>query len=170
MPVEAYKEKALLFTVHKNHVFPPDTEARDLLCAWALGQAVDHAIPEVRSQFDADDIAAAILKRGARFFVTSITAQLVRDRNGDDFTARVSVGSLFSNAMGTKLQQYAVLGTLFYVQIMRSLVRSAGDVGTMIRRPETADDIRRGVTERLISEKLAPQAFQEKLPKLPGIK
>jgi hypothetical protein len=72
--------------------------------------------------------------------------------------------------MGTKLQQYAVLGTLFYVQIMRSLVRSAGDVGTMIRRPETADDIRRGVTERLISEKLAPQAFQEKLPKLPGIK
>jgi hypothetical protein len=46
---------------------------------------------------------------------------------------------------------------------------STGDVGTLIRRPETADDIRLGVVERLISERLAPDALDEKLPKLPGI-
>ena len=36
--------------------------------------------------------------------------------------------------------------------------------------PELAGDLREGVAERLIGEKLAPKAFEEKLPKLPGIK
>jgi hypothetical protein len=170
MPVEAYKEKALLFTVHKNQVFPPDTEARDLLWAWAVGQAVEDAIPTVGSQLGDDEMATAVLKRGARFFVTAITAQLLRDRNGDDYIARVGTDNLFSKAMQDRLRKYAILGTLFYVQIMRGLAGSPGDVGTLIRRPETAEDIRHGVAERLISEKLAPDALNEKLPKLPGIK
>jgi hypothetical protein len=101
MPVEAYKEKALLFTIHKTRVFPPDTEPRDLLWAWAVGQAVDLAIPEVRSQLGSDDeVADAVLKRGARFFVTSVSGQLLREQNGDDFPARVGIDGLFGAAMG----------------------------------------------------------------------
>jgi hypothetical protein len=53
---------------------------------------------------------------------------------------------------------------------MRSLVGSAGEIGTKIRRPETAKDIEIGVKERLIAECLAPEALDERLPKLPGIK
>ncbi len=170
MPVEAYKEKALLFTVHKNRVFPPETEARDLLWAWAVGQAVDDAIPAIRSELSDDPMADAILKRGARFFITSIAGQLLRDRNGDDFVARVGLDGLFTKAMKERLHKYAMLASLFYVQIMRGLASTAGDVGTLIRRPETAGDISLGVTERLVSERLAPTAFEEKLPKLPGIK
>lgn len=99
LPVEAYKEKALLFTVHKSGVFPPDTEPRDLLWAWAVGEAADIAIPDVAHQLEKDELAKAILKRGARFFVTSITAQLLADRNGNDFVARVGTDTLFTRAM-----------------------------------------------------------------------
>jgi hypothetical protein len=126
MPVEAYKEKALLFTTHRTRVFTPDTEAQDLLWAWSVGQAVDSAIPEVRQQLADDDVAEAILKRGARFFVTSIASQLLRDRNGDDFVARVGIDGLFTKAMSKRLRKYGMLSALFYVQIMRGLVRSTG--------------------------------------------
>jgi hypothetical protein len=170
LPVEAYKEKALLFTVHKDGVFPPDTEPRDLLWAWAVGQAVDRAIPAIREEMGGDDVAAAILKRGARFFVTAIVGELLRDRNGDDFVARVGVDNLFTNAMGERLRKYSMLGALFYVQIMRGFIHAGNDVGTLIRRPETAGSLIEGVRERLVGERLAPKAFDEKLPKLPGVK
>lgn len=170
MPVEAYKEKALLFTVHKNKVFSPDTDAQDLLWAWAVGQAVEKAVPVIRKQLADDEVANAILKRGARFFVSSVTAQLLRERNGADFVSRVGVAGLFTKAMSERLLKYGMLGALFYVQIMRGLVGSSADVGTQIRRPETARDLETGVNERLVSERLAPEAFEEKLPKLPGIK
>lgn len=170
LPVEAYKEKALLFTAHKSQVFPPDTTAEDLLWAWAVGQLTESAIPEIRDQLEDDELGIAILKRGARFFVVSIAAQLLRERNGEDFVARVGVENLFSKNMQSKLFKYAALATLFYVQIMRGLVSSAGDIGTRIRRPETAKEIEVGVRERLIAERLSPGALDERLPKLPGIK
>lgn len=169
MPVEAYKEKALLFTAHKAQVFPPDTEGRDLLWAWAVGQAVEKALPEFRKQIGEDDTTDAILKRGSRFFIESIAAHLLRDRNGDDFVARVGVDGLFAKAMGDRLHKYAMLAALFYVQIMRGMAQSTGDIGTLIRRPETAGEISTGVNERLVGERLAPDALKEKLPKLPGI-
>lgn len=53
---------------------------------------------------------------------------------------------------------------------MRAMVQAGNEVGTLIRRPETGAEIRAGVTERLIAEKLAPKALDEKLAKLPGIK
>jgi hypothetical protein len=170
MPVEAYKEKALLFSTHKGQVFSPDTKAADLLWGWALGIATESAIPGVRKQLDGDEVGEAILNRGARFFVVSITAQLLRERNGNDFIARVGIENLFSKNMKSRLAKYAALATLYYVQIIRSLISSTGDIGTMIRRPETAEDIEIGVRERLIAERLAPEALDERLPKLPGIK
>jgi hypothetical protein len=169
LPIEAYKEKALLFTTHKSKVFPPDIAAQELLWAWAIGQAAEKAIPEIRGQLPDDPMAESILKRGAKFFVSSITAQLLSDRNGADYIARTGVGGLFGKAMGDRLVKYAKLATLFYVQIMRGLAKSSADVGTLIRRPETAEHLRDGVKERLVSERLAPDAFEEKLPKLPGI-
>jgi AIPR protein len=169
LPVEAYKEKALLFTAHKDQVFPPDTEARDLLWAWAVGEASDAAIENVRGELAGDKMAEAILKRGARFFVTAVASQLLADRNGDDFVARVGSKGLTTKAMKERLRKYTTLAALMYVRAMRGLAGSAGDVGTMIRRPETAEDIRARVREDLISEKLAPDAYAEKLPKLPGI-
>jgi hypothetical protein len=169
MPIEAYKEKALLFTTHKSKVFRPDTDAQDLLWAWAIGQAVEQAIPKIREELIDDEVAAAILKRGAKFFVTSVAAQLLADRNGTDYVANCGVEGLFAKAMGQRLLKYAMLGTLLYVGVMRSLVSTSADVGTLIRRPETADQLRAGVNERLISERLAPAAFEEKLPKLPGV-
>lgn len=96
-------------------------------------------------------------------------AQLLRERNGVDFEVHAAAGGIFSNAVTARLQNYAKLATLFYVQIMRSLVSTSTDVGTLIRRPDTAGTIRLGVAERLIGERLAPDAFEEKLPKLPGI-
>jgi hypothetical protein len=135
-----------------------------------VGEAVDGATPEIRDQMSGDEVAGAILKRGARFFVTAIAGQLLREQNGDDFVARVGVDNLFSNANKGRLKKYAMLAALYYVQIMRAFVLRGDDVGTLIRRPETAGDIEAGVRERLVGERLAPEALTEKLPKLPGIK
>lgn len=135
-----------------------------------MGEAADTAIDTLRKQLGEDEMADAVLKRGARFFVTTIAAELLTDRNGKDFVARVGIDGLFAKAMKARLEKYATLAALMYVRIMRGLADSPGNVGTTIRRPETADGIRAGVREELISEKLAPEAYAEKLPKLPGIK
>lgn len=169
LPVEAYKEKALLFTTHKNKVFPPDTSAQDLLWAWHLGGAAETGIAQYKAEIDLDEFAEALLRRGSRFFVTAIAAQLLRDRNGDDFAARVGLDHLSGKSMFEKLCKYTLLATVFYVSILRDLVSSADAIGALIRRPDTADAIRQRVLERLVSEKLAPQAYEEKLPTLPGI-
>lgn len=79
------------------------------------------------------------------------------------------MNKLFSKAMSNRLHNYAMLASLYYVQIMRGLIRSVGDIGTLIRRPDLANDLRDGTAELLVGERLAPRAFDEKLPKLPGI-
>ena len=37
LPVEAYKDKARLFTTHRDKVFPNEVKAPDVLWAWKLG-------------------------------------------------------------------------------------------------------------------------------------
>jgi hypothetical protein len=168
-PVEAYKDKALLFSTHRTRVFPPDTEARDLLWAWAVGRAVEVAIPDIKEQLGDNEVVAAILKRGARFFATAVSAQLLRLQNGNDFVARVGISNLFGSTNSKRLAKYAAVGVLYYVSIMRELLARGEDLGRLIRNTDTPRLITDQVTERFAGERLAPRALAEKLPKLPGV-
>lgn len=169
LPVEAYKDKARLFTSHKDKVFPNDVRAADVLWAWKIGEAVEVAIKRFRGEVDPDDITDAILKRGARFFATAVAGNLLRLRNGADVFAKVDVDRVLDRAMAERLSRYAMMGVIYYVAIMRDLARGGSDLGTLIKTSDTAATLEQRVKERLLEDQLAATALDEKLPLLPGI-
>jgi AIPR protein len=141
LPVEAYKDKARLFTTHKDRVFPADIAASELLWAWALGQAAERAIVGYKSSVEVDDVAEAVLKRGARFFVTAVAAFLLRLRNGEDAFAKVDASRVQDKAMVERLDRYALVAVLYYVSIMRSMIGAGADLGTLLKTTETTATI-----------------------------
>jgi hypothetical protein len=116
-----------------------------------------------------DDTTEPILKRGARFFVTTVAAQLLRLRNGQDVFAKVDASRLSDKAMIERLDKYAYTATIYYAGTMRDLVRTGSDLGILLKTSETAADLESRVRERFAEDKLAPKALNEKLPLLPGI-
>jgi AIPR protein len=171
MPVEAYKDKARLFTAHKDRVFPNDTSVSDLLWSWHVGRAVEDALKTYGGRFsESDDRTAAILKRGARFFATAVTAHLLRLRNGNDFASKVPVDRLYDKALRDRLQKYANIGVAWYVSIMRTLMENGADLPVLLRNVHTARTLELRTEERLFEEEQAPDALDEKLPRLPGIR
>jgi hypothetical protein len=169
IPVEAYKDKARLFTVHKDKVFPNDVTAADVLWAWTVGQAVERAIKQYKTEFGVDETTGPILKRGARFFVTAVAGQLLRLRNGQDVVSKVDAKRVLDRAMTQRLHKYAYTATIYYAGIMREFIRTGSDLGALLKATDTASDLERRVRERFAEDKLAPKALEEKLPLLPGI-
>ena len=169
LPVEAYKDKARLFTAHKDKVFPSDVRAADVLWAWKIGEAVEEAIKRYRAAVDPDETTDAVLKRGVRFFATAVAAHLLRIRNGPDVFAKVDIERILDKAMGERLDKYAMLGVIYYVAIMRDLVKGGSDLGTLLKTSDTAETIEQRVKERMLEDQLAATALDEKLPMLPGI-
>lgn len=170
LPVEAYKDKARLFTKHKDTVFPNETKAGDLLWAWAVGEASERAIKKYKSKVGPDEVAEAILRRGARFFVTAVAGQLLRERNGADVFAKVDGARVIDKAMKERLDKYASLAVSYYVGIMRSLIESGSELGNLLKSADTAAVLEQRVKERLFEQEIAPKALDEALPRLPGIK
>lgn len=169
LAVEAYKDKARLFTAHRDQVFPNDVRAPDLVWAWTIGEIAEWAIHEYRTRMDPDENVEAILRRGTRFFVAAVMAQLLRLRNGEDFMANVDANRVLDKAMRRRLEKYGLLAVFYYVSIMRSMIEVGGDLGVLLRNTETTQKIEQRVKERYLEEMLAPQALDEKLPILPEI-
>lgn len=169
IPVEAYKDKARLFTAHKDKVFPNDVMATDVLWAWSVGQAVERALKKYKTEIGVNETTELILKRGARFFVTAVAGQLLRLRNGQDVFAKVDGTRVLDKAMTQRLDKYAYTATIYYVSIMREFIRTGSDLGVLLKTTDTASDLGQRVRERFAEDKLAPNALDEKLPLLPGI-
>jgi hypothetical protein len=169
LPVEAYKDKARIFTVHKERVLPPTVSAEEVLWAYHIGQAAIRVLSEIRRELAADERAQLILKRGAHFFATAISAHLIRDRNGHDFIARIDIARLNDKALGERLDKYARLALLWYVREISHQLEQGKELGALLRTPSTNDAIRKYVESRMAEERLAPLSLEEKLPVLPGI-
>lgn len=170
MPVEAYKDKSRLFTSLKERVFSADVHAGELLWAWVLGQQVEIAVRAYGEKFDSSPVVASILKRGARFFATAVAAQLLRIRNGSDFTAKVTAERLGDKALLERIAKYSYLGVAWYVAIVRAAVESGQDLSVLLRNTDTASMLVSRVEEKMHEEELAPEALKEKLPLLPGVR
>lgn len=169
LPVEAYKDKARLFTAHKDKVFPSDVRAADVLWAWKVSEAVEGAIKHYRTETDPDETTDAILKRGARFFATAVAGHLLRLRNGPDVFAKVDVERLLDKKMRERLEKYALMAVIYYVAIMRDLVKGGSELGTLLKTSETAATLEQRVKERMLEDRLGAASLDEKLPLLPGI-
>lgn len=170
LPVQAYKDKARLFTTLKDRVLPPGLHPTDLLWSWHVGQAVIAALPGVQASLGSDPDAMAILKRGAQFYATAIAAQLLVLRNGQDYSAKVEPARLRDKALALRLEKYATAAIIFHVRAVKQLKHSGRDLGLILRSPDTNSELQKWVNEQMVEERLAPKALEEKLPKLPGIK
>lgn len=169
-PVEAYKDKARLFTAHRDGVFPPDLRGEDLVWAWTVGTMAEEAIDAYRNSLGDDEATQAILRRGAKFFVTYVAGLLIRERNGPTIYLNFGAARLRDQAMRERLGKYCYLATAYYVGFMRGLLESGNDLGTLLRNTETAARLERRVKERLFEEQIAPRALDEKLPRFPGVR
>lgn len=169
LPVEAYKDKAKLFTAHKDRVFPHDTSAADVLWSWYIGQSSEAALTEFSERFGDDEHTAAILKRGARYFAVAVVAHLLRLRNGDDFISKIAVSRLNDRALQDRLRKYANIGVTWYVSIVRSMMDAGSELPVLLRNVETSKELERRTAERLFEEEQAPEILKEKLPLLPGV-
>ena len=170
MPVQAYKDKGRLFTVHKDKVLPPGLHPTDLLWAWHVGEAVRGVIPAVAQQLTGDPDATLILRRGPHFYATAIAATLLADRNGQDFTARVEPRRLADKAMRDRLSKYATTALVYYVRATKQFLSGGKDLGLILRSPETNRELTAWVNEQMVTERLAPKALGERLPKLPNVR
>ena len=83
--------------------------------------------------------------------------------------AKVDIERILDKAMGERLDKYAMLGVIYYVAIMRDLVKGGSDLGTLLKTSDTAETIEQRVKERMLEDQLAATALDEKLPMLPGI-
>jgi hypothetical protein len=170
LPVEAYKDKARLFTAYRDEVFPPDIQAADLLWAWHVGRAVEEAISSLRTETKPDATTELILKRGGRFFATAIVALLLERRNGADFVARVDASRLKDRAMFQRLVKYARFALGIYMDAMKDLLEAGADLSTLIRSTDTAKRISDKTETAVYRVGSAEKYLNEILPRLPGIK
>jgi len=132
-----------LFTAHKDRVFPHETSVADLLWSWHIGRAVEAALKSYAQRFGDDPQTAAILKRGARFFSTAVTAHMLRLRNGDDFISKVGIERLADRALQERLRKYANIGVAWYVSITRTMIESGAELPVLLRNVDTSKTIGR---------------------------
>jgi hypothetical protein len=167
MPVQAYKDKARLFTTHRERVVPLGLSPSEILWAWHIGEAVNAVLPTIRRELVGDPESELILKRGAAFYGTAIAAEFIRERNGPDFADRVPTSRLTDNAMRSGLQKYARQALVAHVRAMKNLLKSGRDLGLILRSPDTNAELERFSREEIVSLRGAPKALEEGMPLLP---
>lgn len=170
MPVQAYKDKARLFTAYKKDVLPPGIGPAEVLWAWHVGASVKRLLPDIRRGLAADQEALLILSRGAAFYAVALASIFLRERNGQDFASRVSLSRLQDKAMAQRLDKYARQALVSYVRAMEQRLTSGRDLGLLLRSPDTNADLQRWGREEIVSLTGAPKLLDEAMPLLPEIR
>ena len=169
LPVQAYKDKARLFTAHRDQILGPGSNTIDVLWAWQVGQSVVRVLPAVMTELAADADATLVLMRGAQFYATAVASQLLRERNGADFTARVDSARLTDKAMCDRLDKYSRQALVVLVKEMKQLLKGGRDLSVLLRSPDTNAALRDRAREEVVSLRGDPRLLDGLLPKLPDI-
>jgi AIPR protein len=139
LPVVAYKDKALLFSDYRTKIFPTDLTVPEILLAWQAGQVAEEvvrsAIQEAIEREDQEEVR--ILKRGGKIFVLASVGVLLAERNGGTFLNRLTREIAGSKRTREKLQSYAEVALVWYVQALRDMVEAGGDISQILRSEES---------------------------------
>ena len=169
LPVQAYKDKARLFTAHRDQVLGPGSNSTEVLWAWQVGQSVVRVLPAVMTELAADADATLVLTRGAQFYATAVASQLLQERNGADFTAHVNSVRLTDKAMLDRLDKYSRQALVVLVKEMKQLLKGSRDLSVLLRSPDTNAALRDRAREEVVSLRGDPRFLDALLPKLPDI-
>jgi AIPR protein len=139
LPHIAYKDKARLFSMNRDQVFPQDLRAETVTLTWLAAEVVDDAvrsaIADAKVRHNVEKVR--ILKRGGKIFSLAVMSVLLRERNGPNFMARLNRDAVGSNATKRRLEAYATLAANWYVRAAETVQRrSADDMPKLVRSQE----------------------------------
>ncbi len=142
IPVIAYKNKAFLFDIHYDSVFPPDIRVEEALFVWKAGRGVQELVREeiktegeaIQSGDRSREPNLLVLKRGGRFFVLSVFGLVASLRNGPDYLRSITESRITSRAGAQRIDKYAKISIQWYKQAVTDLLQTTGlDLSTLIR-------------------------------------
>lgn len=169
LPVIAYKDKSRLFTTHREFVFADASQTEEILLTWLAGEAAEAAVRDaIKEAIDREDQdQVRILKQGAKLFVLSVIGIILRERNGKNYLNKLKREVAGSNATRERLDAYATLAVIWYVQAMKDLISSGTPLNQLVRSQEAAfPRIRDKILTNWKVQSLSKAWVDEVLPKL----
>jgi AIPR protein len=139
LPHVAYKDKARLFSMNRDQVFPHDLRVEYVTLIWLAAEEVEEAVRSAIKNAAERGFTGKvrILKRGGKIFSLAVMSVLLRERNGPNFSSRLNRQSVGSNANRSRLEPYATLAANWYVRAAESvLARSTDDMAKLVRSQE----------------------------------
>lgn len=168
MPVVAYKDKAKLFSTHKDRVFPEEIRAEEVIFAWQAGQAAEDvvrsAIREADERGDEDEVR--ILKRGGRLFVLSAMGLILRERNGGTYLQGLQRDVAVSKRTRERLEKYATVAVVWYVQAMKDMAESGADLAQLVKSQDQYPKIESKILASWKVQSLSKSWLDDALPKV----
>lgn len=123
LPAIAYKDKGRVFSSYYNEVFPDQIRPEEVvLVCQAAATASELVKTELERAVQADqNDRVSILKRGAKFFVLSVMALILHERNGKTFLNKLKPEVATSKTTESRLKNYATVALEWYVEVVTEL-------------------------------------------------
>lgn len=144
-PVNAYKEKGLLFESLYSRTFPPDLRVEEALLVWKIGEVVRELVrEEIRTETekvsDGDksrEKYVLMLRRGGRFYTVAVLGLVAKLRNGPDFLRSIDEERIMSKGAIDRFSKYAKVSIPWYKSAVSDLIELSGtDISVLIRESD----------------------------------
>lgn len=168
MPAIAYKDKGRIFAAHYDEVFPDQIRAEEVVLVCQAASAAAELVKKELEEAVQKDLPerVAILKRGAKFFVLSVMAIVLHERNGKTFLNRLKGEVAVSKATEGRLRNYAAVALQWYVEAMEELIEAGTEASTLVRSQESWKKIASKIVGRWKVFSLAKDVVKGALPEL----
>ena len=168
LPVAAYKDKATLFTTHRETVFPPDLRVEEAIIAWlaadAAESAVRESIAEAREHDDEQQIS--ILKRGGKIFTVAMMGTILSERTGGTYLNRITRETASSEATRKRLAAYARIATAWHVEVSTDLLEKGIDLNQLVRSQDLFSRVRSKALLKWKVQSMSRKWVDDALPKI----
>jgi hypothetical protein len=167
-PVKAYKDKGKLLLAERSAVFPDDIRAEKVMIVWQAAEAAENsvreAISEAATRGDQDE--SRILRQGGKLFVLSVMAIILRERNGATFLPRLKREVAGSKATAARLDPYAKLATVWYVQAIKGFLGGGAILSQLVRSQDFYPKLRDQIIANWKVQSMSKTWVEDAMPKL----
>ncbi len=167
-PVIAYKDKSLLFTVHRGTAFPADLRAERLILTWMAGEAAENAVGSaLKSALEKGELdKIRILKQGGKLFVLAALSLILRERNGANYLDKIKRDVVGSKNTRDRLLKYAELAVILYVQAARDTVANGAIFSKVLRSQDSYPRVQDKIRTYWEMQSMSKTWVEDVLPKL----
>lgn len=168
LPAVAYKDKGRIFSAYYDEVFPSQIRCEELVLVWQASTVAAALVKKAleESVQSGSESRAAILKRGAKFFVVAAMAIVLHERNGKTFLNKLKGNVAVSKTTEQRLRNYAAIALEWYVDAMQEAVEAGTEITSLVRSQEHWTRIRQRIESRWRVYKLSRKVVEDALPVL----